>query len=146
MTNTNDDLVRAFHEKYGFDIGVPLGSKDGGDGRLYDNGQRLVVGARHMMSADDSIEYERSSLLVEEVGEALIAMATPDRVGLADALADLMYVVIGTAITFDIPLQEVFEEVHRSNMTKQKGYGRLNRAKGKEYQPPRIKEILDAHS
>jgi predicted HAD superfamily Cof-like phosphohydrolase len=37
---------------------------------------------------------------------------------LAKELADLLYVVYGTAEELGIPLQEVFEEVHKSNMGK----------------------------
>jgi hypothetical protein len=39
---------------------------------------------------------------------------------LADGLADLMYVTYGTAVTYFIPLDDVFLEVHRSNMSKKK--------------------------
>lgn len=37
---------------------------------------------------------------------------------LSKELADLLYVVYGTAEELGIPLQEIFEEVHRSNMNK----------------------------
>jgi len=37
---------------------------------------------------------------------------------IADALADLLYVTFGTAIAYGIPIGRVFEEVHRSNMSK----------------------------
>ena len=33
-------------------------------------------------------------------------------------LADLRYVVEGTAVAFGLPFEEAFEEVHRSNMSK----------------------------
>lgn len=36
----------------------------------------------------------------------------------ADGLADLLYVTFGTALSFGIPIESVFAEVHRSNMTK----------------------------
>jgi len=41
-----------------------------------------------------------------------------DLVEAADACADLRYVVIGSEITLGIPGDAVFDEVHRSNMTK----------------------------
>lgn len=37
----------------------------------------------------------------------------------ADALADLLYVVYGCAIAYDIPLDACFRAVHKSNMTKE---------------------------
>ncbi|NIQ95452.1 MAG: nucleoside triphosphate pyrophosphohydrolase family protein, partial [Desulfuromonadales bacterium] len=39
----------------------------------------------------------------------------------ADALADLIYVAIGAAITYGIDLRPVWEEVHRTNMAKMGG-------------------------
>jgi predicted HAD superfamily Cof-like phosphohydrolase len=67
-----------------------------------------------------------------------------DIVAAADALADLEYVSKGSAVTWGIPLSEVFDEVHRSNMTKVGG-GR--RADGKilkpaTYSPPQIGRVL----
>lgn len=41
-----------------------------------------------------------------------------DVVGAADALADLIYVINGLAIEANIPLDDVFGEVHQSNMSK----------------------------
>lgn len=41
-----------------------------------------------------------------------------NRAGLAKELADLLYVVYGTAAYFEIPIYQVFEAVHASNMSK----------------------------
>lgn len=65
----------------------------------------------------------------------------------ADAIADLLYVVYGTAVAWGIKIDPIFGEVHRSNMTKFID-GRLGPTgkweKGPSYEPARIKEILDA--
>lgn len=42
----------------------------------------------------------------------------PDIVGIADALADMVYVIAGAAHVYGIDLDAVFAEVHRSNMAK----------------------------
>lgn len=66
----------------------------------------------------NEVRIERAALLVEEVGELLVALARCDVIDLADAMADTLYVLLGAAIAYSIPLGECFDEVHRSNMTK----------------------------
>lgn len=65
----------------------------------------------------------RRKLICEESGEAtdelaLFLAGQGSLKGLAKELADVLYVVYGTAHCFGIDLQRVFEEVHRSNMSK----------------------------
>ncbi len=95
----------------------------------------------------------RMALIIEEASELEIALGVCDDSGLdvpsdviaiADALADLAYVTIGAALEWGIPLDRVFSEVHRSNMTKTpgkvRGDGKI--LKGEGYEPPRIAEVL----
>lgn len=64
-----------------------------------------------------------------------------DKKKLTKELADLMYVTIGTAVTFGLPLKEVFEEVHRSNMSKLGEDGKpVLREDGKILKGPNYKE------
>lgn len=69
-----------------------------------------------------SVEQLRLNLLreeAEEVEEAVTGAQDEDDIAaIAKELADLVYVVYGTALAYGIPLDEVIEEVHRSNMTK----------------------------
>lgn len=65
----------------------------------------------------DSNQYVE--LLIKNKSDELIAsMLRGDLVGVADGLADVLYVVIGTAVAYGIDIQEVFDEVHRSNLSK----------------------------
>lgn len=65
----------------------------------------------------------RARLIAEEAcevdAEIIAALeGDGDYEGMAKELADLLYVVYGTADALDIPLEAVFQEVHRSNMSK----------------------------
>lgn len=63
-------------------------------------------------------------------------------------LADLLYVVYGTGVAFGIPLDAVFEEVHKSNMSKLGEDGKpIYRKDGKvlkgpNYNSPNIMKVL----
>jgi predicted HAD superfamily Cof-like phosphohydrolase len=87
-------------------------------------------------------------LLSEEVGELRDATATRDIVGIADALADIVYVAYGTAVTYGLDLDAVLAEVHRANMSKLDADGRpVLRADGKvlksaRYRPPDVAGVL----
>jgi predicted HAD superfamily Cof-like phosphohydrolase len=90
----------------------------------------------------------RVDLLVEETGEFADASARSDIVGIADALADIVYVAYGAAVTYGIDLDAALREVHRSNMSKLDEQGRpVYREDGKVlksalYTPPDIKGVL----
>ena len=60
----------------------------------------------------------RISLLDEEYAEAVEALNWGDRRYIAKELADLVYVAVGTAVALEIPFDDVFDAVHRANMSK----------------------------
>lgn len=60
----------------------------------------------------------------EELKEVEEATLDGHLAPIAKELADLLYVVYGTAIAYGIDLEPVFREVHRSNMSKVGGYTR----------------------
>src|ERR1044072_5399569 len=57
----------------------------------------------------------RHDLLSEEITEYRLARTIED---FAKELADILYVCYGAAIDFGVDLDRVFDEVHKSNMTK----------------------------
>ena len=91
----------------------------------------------------------RVELVLEEAHEFREAVALRDLTAMADALADLAYVVYGAAVTLGIDLDDVVAEVHESNMTKLGVDGRpILRKDGKVLKPPTyrapdIKIVLD---
>jgi len=97
---------------------------------------------------DRALASLRVALLEEEVDEFVAASEKEDLIGVADALADIVYVVYGTALTYGIDLDLVLREVHRSNMSKLGDDGKpLIRDDGKvlkseQYTRPDIATVL----
>lgn len=80
----------------------------------------------------------RETLLEEETAEFVVASHRRDLVGMADALADVVYVAYGTALTLGVDLDALLDEVHRSNMSKLDARGRpVLRDDGKVLKSPR---------
>lgn len=87
--------------------------------------------------ADRALLELRTRLIHEETAEFADAAARRDLVGIADALADVVYVAYGTALSFGLDLDEVLREVHRSNMSKLDSQGRpVMRDDGKVLKSP----------
>lgn len=88
----------------------------------------------------------RIALLKEEYHEYKRAAKHDDLIEIADGLGDCMYIIYGTAAVYGIPLDEVFAEIHRSNMTKLIGgvQYRLDGKimKGAAYERPDIARVL----
>ena len=74
----------------------------------------------------------RVRLIEEEFAELREALAKAELPAIAKELADLLYVVYGTAASYGIDMEPVFREVHRSNMSKVGGH---KRADGKWVKP-----------
>lgn len=62
----------------------------------------------------------RQKLIMEEAGEVFEELDRDviNKVALTKELADLLYVVHGTAVAFGLPLEPAFVRVHESNMSK----------------------------
>lgn len=132
--------VAQFHLKFGLPIGYNPGSNF------------------------DSVEQRqlRASLVLEEALELVAAMGLDPRQAVEsylnsrqkeckaslpeamDAVADLVYVALGTAVTFGVIMWPIWNEVQKTNMAK---VGGASRADGKllkppGWQPPDIRAIL----
>ena len=127
ISYSNHNKVKEFHETYGAYI------------------------SSESKLPDTPIRELRKSLLQEEFDEYTKAEEENDLVEIADALGDMMYIIYGTAISYGIPLDDIFHEIHSSNMSKLGEDGKpIRREDGKilkssNYFPPNIKEILDKH-
>ncbi len=120
----NFNKVKEFHEIYNCNIGnEPV---------LPDNNEREL----------------RKSLLQEEYNEYLQGEENHDIVEIADALGDMLYIIYGTCVSYGIDIDEVFAEIHASNLSKlgeddkpiYREDGKV--MKGPNYFKPDIKSIL----
>ena len=99
----------------------------------------------------DGLEKLRFDLMVEENGEYLEAAQKGDVVEVADALGDMLYILCGTIIEHGMQdvIDEVFEEIHRSNLSKLDENGNpIYREDGKvikgpNYFPPNLKKFFE---
>src|SRR2546430_2953806 len=93
---------------------------------------------------DEATRSLRVRLIQEEFEELKVALGQQDLAAVAKELADLLYVVYGTAVSCGIDLEPVFREVHRSNMSKVGGHKRADGkwVKPPGYSPARIQPIL----
>lgn len=81
----------------------------------------------------------RIRLIEEEVGELITAINEDNLVEVADGIADSLYVLIGCAVAYGLDIEPLFNEVHRSNMTKLWPDGTVHRNEhGKVIKPPQF--------
>lgn len=124
---TNFDKVRQFHEVYKCNIGEAPAFPNNNERKL------------------------RRDLLIEEFAEYCKGEDEDNIVEVADALGDMLYIIYGTAVSYGIPIDEVFAEIHASNLSKLDENGLpIFRADGKvlkgpNYFKPDIAKILDKH-
>lgn len=96
--------------------------------------------------------YLRYRLGKEELVEYLDACKNNDLVEITDALADQLYILLGTMVSHGLQdvIEYIFDEVHRSNMSKlgkdgnpiYREDGKI--LKGPNFTPPNIEQFLTA--
>ena len=120
---THLDMVREFHEA--FDHPVRTTPNANVPERVLR--MNLIWEEVHELAAALGLAYDSIMDDWFDIG------ASADTVEVADALADIDYVVQGAALVFGIPQDDTFAEVHRSNMAK---VGGPVREDGKKLKPP----------
>jgi predicted HAD superfamily Cof-like phosphohydrolase len=110
---------------------------------------RRAYGVAASVRLPADVQALRNELIREEFAEYQRAAQNGDLVGIADALADLAYVVIGTAVAHGLTqFPEIFE-VHRSNMSQLGSDGRPiiredgKVLKGDRYSPPDLAPLIE---
>ena len=102
------------------------------------------------------LRYDMIKEELEEYFDSCYAVCYPkvkldiDKVEQADAIGDMLYLVFGAVIDAGLEdkIEAIFDEIHRSNMSKLENGKPIYREdgkvkKGKDYFPPNIKAILD---
>ena len=100
---------------------------------------------------EEKVLQLRIALVEEEVDELLDGVDRRDITNVAKELVDILYVVYGMGRSLGIDLDECFDEVHKSNMSKlQDGevlYSTSGKVlKGKDYFEPELDRILYRYS
>lgn len=100
---------------------------------------------------EEKVLQLRIALIEEEVEELLDGVDRRDITNVAKELVDILYVVYGMGRSLGIDLDQCFDEVHKSNMSKlQDGevlYSVSGKVlKGKDYFEPAIDRILYRYS
>lgn len=91
----------------------------------------------------DKFLFARLAKLSEEVSELATAAAADDEYEIADALVDIVYVALVTAAKRGHPFSKLWNDVHKSNMTKTpKGAGKFGASKGAGFVPADTKAIM----
>jgi predicted HAD superfamily Cof-like phosphohydrolase len=113
------------------------------------NDVRIFMDACDQKSTDFGPQSELyMDLIIEEFRELVTAYGSRNIVEIADATADLKWVLEGLEHTLKIPQQEVWDEVARSNLAKISENGKvIKREDGKVlkpegWTPPNIQAII----
>ena len=97
---------------------------------------------------DKKIVSLRLALIKEELSELEDALEKNDLTEVADALTDILYVTYGAGHAFGINLDDCFDEVQRSNMSKLSDNGKPiydengKVLKGPNYFKPDLKKFI----
>ncbi len=113
----------------------------------------IYIAERPTAQLPEDVAAVRLALLEEELQEYREALASGDLVAVADALTDLLYVLLGTFVSHGLQdvAEALFDEVHRSNMTKRGPDGQvIYREDGKvlkppTYEPPDLRRVLEQY-
>lgn len=151
------DRVEAFHQKVRAPAPRRVGQREPiarneavGTTELRRAGDILVdISARlkTVFTMTDDVRLLRAELILEEAGEVLLALSGRAEADLLDGLVDAIYVLLGTAITYDLPIDAGFDEVHRSNMTKGAAAATHSGDRGKAdgFIPADIQSVINRH-
>jgi predicted HAD superfamily Cof-like phosphohydrolase len=104
-----------------------------------------------LIQMDIFIHTNPKTLVQEELAKYMVAERDDDLEKVRTLLVGMMDIVFGISLHLGIPINEVFLEVHRSNLSKVEEDGKPRYRedgkllKGSRFSPPSIKPILDKY-
>ena len=119
MTTQLFNDVGDFHEKFDlpFVRNFPIDNPDGST--TYGDDAPAGPIKRSAKKLNELLEF-RTKFLDEELDEFKKGIAEGDIAQQADALVDLVYVALGTAHMLGLPWDQLWDDVQRANMTKER--------------------------
>jgi predicted HAD superfamily Cof-like phosphohydrolase len=118
----------------------------------FDDQVEFMQACGQNVDVNDTAQFDMYlGLIDEEVAELNEARRQRDIVETADAIIDILVVAIGAGLSLGLPMQALWDEVMRSNMSKVMPDGTVHRrADGKvlkplTYSPPDIERVLREH-
>ena len=89
---------------------------------------------KEILNVDDSKPHplpalamsERIKFIEEELSELSDSYVASDLTAMADAIADAVYVLLGTAHMMGLPFDQIWEAVQKANMAKVRGMTKRN--------------------
>ncbi len=112
--------VTEFHRQIGAPVSTAPKLLDGDPAKASDAADSLKKLMNDPIFVDSNCDefLQRLHFAIEELYEWAKAHADSDLVEAADAWADRCYLLFGDAIACGFPAEAIFNEIHRSNMTK----------------------------
>jgi predicted HAD superfamily Cof-like phosphohydrolase len=142
------DLVREFHRLIQAPIADAPRLLVGDQGKTLaasDLVGRLAKELLKESDGDKDLVICRAAMSLEELAEWLRAHARLDLIAAADAIGDRLYLLLGDTVASGLPVGQIFESVHTSNMTKIAGVrtGIGKAVKGCGFRRPEMVEIVE---
>ncbi len=131
--NKYEEMVQEFHQAMEMDINAPYSV------HLLELRQKLI----NEETAELNAEINTLVSELKESGQA----SKETKLKMFKELADLQYVLSGMVVALGIPMEKVFDRVHKSNMSKLVNGKPLKREDGKvlkgpNYQKPDLSDLL----
>lgn len=130
---TNYEKVRAFHNTFGLDLDAPVTKK--------------LMELRDRLLEEEITEYD-AEVCTRDFYDQVVEYKHSITPNMIKEMADMLYIIYGTAATFGIDIDTAFNRVHESNMSKLGDDGKPiyredgKALKGPNYKPPTMEDLV----